>query len=70
MERGILPANGVFSIGTAWCIHLMERSHAITGLELPDIRADLFYNTSDVVAAIDCCASELVVLPFESSTSV
>lgn len=65
----MLPADGIFSEGTSWCNHLVERSYAVAGLELPDTRADLFDNASNVVAAVQFQAEDLMEFPIQSLSS-
>jgi hypothetical protein len=52
VESSMLPANGVLGVTAMEFHHLMERSYAVTGLELGDIVADGGDNTGDIIALV------------------
>lgn len=60
MKRRVLPRDRVLSITSMRRHHLVESGHAVTGLELPDVGADLFDDARDVVALVGRAVGENV----------
>lgn len=63
MESSMLPANGILGVTAMRLQHLMERSDAVTGLELGDIVADSSDNTGNIIALVESSVHPFGELP-------